>query len=425
MRVVVVGINLIVDFNCHYCYYIVYSIVVYVCYLYIVFKFYGCDKMIYLDYSSTTPVSKDLLDLYVSISKNYIGNSNSKHFLGKKSSKLLEQAMFDVAREFDCHSKEIIFTSGASESNTMAIMGTVGILGKRGKHIITSKLEHKSILDLMKYLASIGYNVEYVNILSNGMIDLNDFELKLSDDTILVSICGVNSEVGFIQPLDEIRKILDKKGVRCFFHSDLTQALGKIKIDLSSVDMASFSSHKIYAPIGCGILYKKRTIQINKLIYGSSSNCAYRGGTPALPLIVTFAKAIQIAQENLLNNYNRCVMLKKILVQGLSKYPVVINSNDLCVSQIINLSLLECSNKEFVSRLSDEGICLSTNSACCGDNEESIILNEITNNNKKISSTSIRISISHLTTKEEIYEFLRIFDLIWNDLKIKIVRREN
>lgn len=385
----------------------------------IVLKFYGSDIMIYLDYSATTPVDKELLNLYISITNNYIGNSNSEHFLGKKSKELLERAMLDIGNQFGCHSKEIIFTSGASESNTMAIMGTIGSLGKIGKHIITSKLEHKSVLDAMKHLTSMGYIVDYVNILPNGLVDLVDFEQKLCDDTILVSICGVNSEVGFIQPLDGIREIIDKKCVRCFFHSDLTQALGKIKIDLSCVDMASFSSHKIYAPIGCGILYKKRTIQINKLIYGSSSNSIYRGGTPALPLIVTFAKAIQMAHENLLNNYNRCVMLKKILVQGLSKYPIVINSSELCVPQIINFSLLEYSNKLFVSRLSDEGICLSTNSACCGNYEESIILNEITNNNKKISSTSIRISISHLTTEEEIYEFIRIFDLIWNELKNK------
>ena len=328
--------------------------------------------------------------------------------------------MFDVAKQFNCHSKELIFTSGASESNTMAIMGTIGSLGKNRKHIITSKLEHKSILDLMKHLELIGYNVEYVDILSNGMIDLDDLENKLCEDTILVSICGVNSEVGFIQPLNEIRKIIDKKKINCFFHSDLTQALGKIKIDLSSVDMASFSSHKIYAPIGCGILYKNRTIQIEKLIYGSSSNCVHRGGTPALPLIVTFAKGIQISQDNLLDNYNRCNELRKLLIKGLSKYPIVINSNDLCVPQIINFSLLEYSNKLFVSRLSDEGICLSTNSACCGNIDESIILNEITKDNKKISKTSIRISISHLTTNEEIYEFLRVFNLVWNEFKNKM-----
>ena len=375
--------------------------------------------MIYLDYSATTPVMDELLELYVSISKYYIGNSNSNHFLGKKSRELLDETMYNVANQFGCHSREIIFTSGASESNTMAIMGTVNSLGKVRKHIITSKLEHKSILDVMKYLSSIGYKVDYVNVLSNGMLDLDDLENKLCEDTILVSICGVNSEIGFIQPLNEIRKIIDKKKINCFFHSDLTQALGKIDFDLNILDMASFSSHKIYAPIGCGILYKKRTISIQKLIYGSSLNCAYRGGTPALPLIVTFGRAIQIAQDNLVDNYNKCNKLRKLLIEGLSKYPVVINSNDLCVPQILNFSLIKFSNKLFVSRLSDFGVWLSTNSACCGNEEESIILNEITDNNKDISRTSIRISISHLTTEEEIDEFLRVFDLVWNEFKDK------
>ena len=372
--------------------------------------------MVYLDYCATTPVSKDLLNLYVDVTNNYIGNANSKHFLGKESKRLLEQAMSDIANQFNCYSREIVFTSGASESNTMAIMGTVGSLGFRGKHIITSKLEHKSILDLMKDLSMDGYKVDYVNILPNGMIDLDDFENKLCDDTILVSICGVNSEIGFVQPLDEIRKIIDKKNIKCFFHSDLTQALGKIKIDLSSVDMASFSSHKIYAPIGCGILYKNREIRIKKLIYGTNINSLYRGGTSALPLIVTFAKAIEIAQSNVVDNYNKCIKLKNILIDGLSKYPIRINSNDLCVPHIINFSLLEYSNDLVRNLLSDNGICVSTNTACCSSNNESIILKEMTNN-KKIFETSLRISLSHLTSEEDIYEFLRVFDIIWNGLK--------
>ena len=372
--------------------------------------------MVYLDYCATTPVSKDLLDLYVDVTNNYIGNANSKHFLGKKSKELLEQAMTDIANQFNCYSREVVFTSGASESNTMAIMGTVGSLGFKGKHIITSKLEHKSILDLMKDLSMNGYRVDYVNILSNGMIDLEDFEKKLCDDTILVSICGVNSEIGFVQPLDEMRKIIDKKKIKCFFHSDLTQALGKIKIDLSSVDMASFSSHKIYAPIGCGILYKKRTIRISKLIYGTNVNSLYRGGTPALPLIVTFAKAIEIAQENVFDNHTKCEILRDILIDGLSKYPIRINSNELCVPHIVNFSLLEYSNDLFVELLSDNGICVSTNTACCSSNNESVILKELTND-KKVYETSIRISLSYLTSKDDVYEFLRVFDLIWNKLK--------
>lgn len=372
--------------------------------------------MVYLDYSATTPVSKDLLNLYVDVTNNYIGNANSKHFLGKKSKELLEQAMSDIADQFNCYSREIVFTSGASESNTMAIMGTVGSLGFSGKHIITSKLEHKSILDIMKDLSMNGYKVDYVNILSNGMIDLDDFENKLCNDTILVSICGVNSEIGYVQPLDKIREIINKKNVNCFFHSDLTQALGKIKIDLSSVDMASFSSHKIYSPIGCGILYKKRTIRISKLIYGTNVNSLYRGGTPALPLIVTFAKAIEIAQKNVVVNYDKCMMLKKILINGLSKYPIRINSNNLCVPHIINFSLLEYSNDLVVDLLSDNGICISTNTACCSSNNESIILKEMTND-KKVFETSLRVSLSHLTSREDIYEFLRVFDIIWNNLK--------
>ena len=369
--------------------------------------------MIYLDYSATTPVSKELLELYVSANNNYIGNANSEHGLGQKSKKILEKSSKDIANELNCYSKEIVFTSGASESNTTAIMGTVNSLGYKRKHIITSKLEHKSILDLMKHLSMNGYIIDYVNILPNGMIDLLDLERKICEDTILISICAVNSEIGYIQPLDEIRKVINKKNAKLFFHSDMTQALGKIKINLSCLDLASFSSHKIYAPIGCGILYINRHIKIDKLIYGTTSNCPHRGGTPALPLIITFAKAIQIAQQNVLLNNYKCRKLRKILIDGLSKYPIKINSNDLCVPQIVNISLLEYSNNLFVKQMSDEGIYLSTTTACCGNQKESVVLREITNNDEKVSKTSIRISISHKTTEEEIYKFLEIFNKIY------------
>lgn len=380
--------------------------------------------MLYFDYSATTPVLDELLDMYEFVCKNYIGNVNSNHELGKKSLRLLEDCTSSIAEVFNCYDKEIVFTSGASEANAMAIMGTVESLKVKGKHIITSKLEHKSILDLMKHLESLGYIVEYVNVLSNGLIDLEDLENKIRDDTILISICGVNSEVGYIQPLDKIRDIIDKNDNKIFFHSDLTQALGKIKIDLSCLDLASFSSHKIYAPIGCGILYKKRTIQIGKLIYGSTCNSLYRGGTPALPLIVTFARGIEIASSNFTDNYNKCLELKKMLVDGLLKYPIKINSNNLCVPQIVNFSLLEYSNKLVISKFSENGVYLSTTTACGGNMDESITLKEVTNGDVKISKTSLRVSISHMTTEEEVYKFLDIFDKIWNEINDNNLEKE-
>ena len=374
--------------------------------------------MIYLDYSATTPVDEGVLDSYVKVTRDYFGNANSIHTLGVRSKELLMQATNQIADIFNCHPKELIFTSGASESNTTAIKGVAFKYVSRGKHIITSKLEHKSVLEVMGFLSSIGYEVSFVNILPNGQIDLKDLEGLIRDDTILVSICAVNSETGFKQPLKTIRQIINKKNPNVIFHSDLTQALGKTKFYLSDLDLASFSSHKIYAPKGIGILYKRRDLQIDTLIYGTTENCPFRGGTPALPLIVAFSKAIRLMNDNFNKNVKKCEKLKSELLKGLSKYPIQINSNDLCVPQIVNFSLLKIKSETFVHALEKYEVYVSTTTAC-SSLEESVVLKTISNGNKDVSTTSIRVSLSHLTSMEDIHDFLNIFDKVWNELLLK------
>ncbi len=374
--------------------------------------------MIYLDYSATTPVDEGVLDSYVKVTRDYIANANSIHTLGVRSKELLMQATNQIADIFNCHPKELIFTSGASESNTTAVKGVAFKYASRGKHIITSKLEHKSILEVMGFLSSIGYEVSFVNILPNGQIDLKDLESLIRDDTILVSICAVNSETGFKQPLKTIRQIINKKNPNVIFHSDLTQALGKTKFYLSDLDLASFSSHKIYAPKGIGILYKRRDLQIDTLIYGTTENCPFRGGTPALPLVVAFSKAIRLMNDNFDKNVKKCKKLKSELLKGLSKYPIQINSNDLCVPQIVNFSLLKIKSETFVHALEKYEVYVSTTTAC-SSLEESVVLKAISNGNKDVSTTSIRVSLSHLTSMEDIHDFLNIFDKVWNELLLK------
>ena len=374
--------------------------------------------MIYLDYSATTPVDEGVLDSYVKVTRDYIANANSIHTLGVRSKELLMQATNQIADIFNCHPKELIFTSGASESNTTAIKGVAFKYASRGKHIITSKLEHKSVLEVMGYLSSIGYEVSFVNILPNGQIDLKDLESLIREDTILVSICAVNSETGFKQPLKTIRQVINKKNPKTLFHSDLTQVLGKTRFYLSDLDLASFSSHKIYAPKGIGILYKRRDLQIDTLIYGTTENCPFRGGTPALPLVVAFSKAIRLMNDNFDKNVKKCEKLKSELLKGLSKYPIQINSNDLCVPQIVNFSLLKIKSETFVHALEKYEVYVSTTTAC-SSLEESVVLKAISNGNKDVSTTSIRVSLSHLTSMDDIHEFLNIFDKVWNELLLK------
>ncbi len=374
--------------------------------------------MLYLDYSATTPVDERVLDSYCKVTRDFIGNANSIHNLGVKSKELLIGATNQIADILNCHPKEIIFTSGASESNTTAIKGVAFKYANRGKHIITSKLEHKSVLEVMGFLSNIGYEVDFVNILDNGQIDLKHLEELIRDDTILISICAVNSETGFKQPLKTIRQVINKKNPNVIFHSDLTQALGKTKFYLNDLDLASFSSHKIYSPKGIGILYKKRDLQIDTLIYGTTANCPFRGGTPALPLIVSFSKAMRLISDKLDANIKKCEKLKAELIKGLEKYPIQINSNELCVPQIVNFSLIKIKSETFVHALERYEVYVSTTTAC-SSLEESTVLNAISNGDKSISTTSIRVSLSYLTTMSEIQEFLEIFDSVWNELLLK------
>ncbi len=362
--------------------------------------------MIYLDYSATTPVDKDILDEYVKTTLLFMGNVNSPHMLGKISKQKLGLDISAICRTFNCSSEELIFTSGASESNATAIRGILGAYNSKGKHIIISKLEHQSILKEAQRLSKFGYQIDYVNILKNGQVDLSNLESLIRKDTILISICAVNSEVGYKQDLHKIKQIINKKNSNVIFHSDLTQALGKTKIDLSDVDLASFSSHKIYAPKGCGILYKKKNIKLEPLIYPTNNIFKFRGGTPNLPLISAFSKAI-IKYNNNIDNENKCKVLNKLLVNKLSQYNIHINSNDLCVPQIVNFSLLNSNSLDFIQYLDKNKIYISTSTACCS-NEQSVILNELYN--EEISKTSLRVSISHLTTEKQINEFIKIFD---------------
>ena len=374
--------------------------------------------MIYLDYSATTPVDDEVLDSYIKVTRDFIGNANSIHTLGMKSKELFIKATKQISDILGVKPKEIIYTSGSSESNTTAIKGVAFKYANKGKHIITSYLEHKSVLDVMDYLKTIGFKIDYVNLLPNGQIDLKDLEDKIREDTILISICAVNSEAGFKAPLKTIRQIINKKNPKVIFHSDMTQALGKTKIYLSDVDLASFSSHKIYAPKGIGLLYKKEGLEIEPLIYGLTENTPFRGGTPALPLIVSFSKAMRIMNDNLDSNIKHVERLNKALIKGLSKYKdIVINSNELSVPHIVNVSLMKIKSETFVRALEKYDVYISTNTACSSLDESTVI--SAISNDKNRSTSTIRISLSHLTSMDDINKFLEYFDKTWNDLLLK------
>lgn len=364
--------------------------------------------MIYLDYSATTPVDISVFDTLSTVTKNFIGNANSIHSLGQKSSALLESATKQIADIFGVNPSEIVYTSGATEANNMALIGAALANHKKGKHIIVSKLEHPSIYAICDYLKTMGFEISYVNNDKEGLIDFDDLKEKVREDTILVSICAVNSEIGVRQPLKMIRQIIKKENMGTIFHSDMTQAIGKVSVNMHDVDLASMSGHKIFGPKGIGFLYKSSMVKITPLIYGSGKSNDLKPGTPPLPLIAALSKAIRLANDGLEKKERFVSLLNDKITSSLSKYPnIIINKTKYSIPQILNISVMDVMPEVMVHALDKHEIYVSTNTACSsGDISNSVIA--IYNDINRAKHT-LRISLSYVTTTEEVNRFLEIF----------------
>jgi cysteine desulfurase len=320
--------------------------------------------MIYLDYSATTPVSYDVLESYNKATRDYMGNANSIHALGVKSKVLLNSATKQLCELFDINENELVYTSGATESNNMALKGIALSYKNRGNHIIVSKLEHPSIYAVCNFLELQGYEISYVNNDSDGLIDFEDLKKKIRPTTILVSICAVNSEVGIRQPLKTIRQIIKKENPNTLFHSDMTQAIGKISVNMNDVDMASMSAHKIFGPKGIGFLYKSSKVNMTPLIHGSGKFNDLRSGTPPLPLVVALSKACRIALTDLERREANVKKLNDRLCEEFGKIDgITINSTKYSIPHILNISLRDVRPETFIHALEEDEIYVSTNTA--------------------------------------------------------------
>ena len=375
--------------------------------------------MIYLDYSATTPTCKEVLDSFNKASLDYIGNPNSLHTLGVKANELINKATEQIAKLLNVKPSEIIYTSGASESNNMAIKGICEKYSNRGKHIITTHYEHSSIYGPLGYLQDKGYEVDFVTENSDGTVNLENLKSLIRDDTILVSVCAINSEIGIKQPINEIGKIIKEKNNKCFYHVDATQAISKINVDLSNIDLVSFSAHKFFGIKGIGGLIKKEKILLEPLIHGGKSTTIFRSGTPQLPLIVSTSKALRIALENLDEKYNYVKELNDYLKENLSKLEnVYINSNDICIPHMLNISVVGIKPETFLHALEKYEVYISTQTACSSEKAISQSVLSLTQDEERAKS-SLRISLSYKTTKEELEEFLKIFKLCLKELTLK------
>ncbi|MBP3635642.1 MAG: cysteine desulfurase [Bacilli bacterium] len=369
--------------------------------------------MIYLDYAANCPVDKEVLEDFNLNSILYFANPNSSHKLGLEAKEKIDETTKYIAKIFNCSVENVIYTSGSTESNNLAIKGFAEF--NKDCHIITTGIEHSSITAPCNYLLSKGYNVDILEVNSEGQIDISNLVKLIDDKKTLVSITSVESETGIIENIEEIGRVLSKYD-NVVFHTDATGSIGKVNINFENVDMITFSPHKFYGINGVGVLIKKGNVKLLPLIHGGKSTSKYRSGTPALALILSIRKALELAINNIDKNTKYIKELNEYLKSKLSKYSnVYFNSTENSIYNTLNISILGVDSKEFSKELENYDIYISTKSACSSDKNISKTIYAITKDEERAKST-LRISLSHLTTKEELDEFLRVFDIVYKKM---------
>ena len=379
------------------------------------------SNFIYLDYAANTPVDQEVLNAFNDATIKYFANPNSTHPLGVQVKNKIDETTAKIIDELKSNANldddmEVIYTSGSSESNNLAIKGIASAYKENGKHIITSFLEHSSVSSPITYLKEQGYEIDVVNIKEDGTIDLEHLKNLIRDDTILVSLCYVDSEVGTVQPIKEIADFL-KEYPNCALNVDATQAIGKVDLDFSNVDLISFAPHKFYGLNGFGVLLKRKGIVLDPLINGGASTTIYRSGTPVVGQIVALEKALNTTFENFETRRKYVKELNDKIRNHINKYEdMYINTINDENSYILNISIKGIKAVDFKAELEKNGVCVSIKSACTVTITPSRIVMAMTRDRKRALS-SWRISLSHLVEREEIEEFLNILDKCYEELK--------
>ena len=360
---------------------------------------------IYLDYSATTPVDPRVAEKMIPYLVEKFGNPASRsHSFGWVAEAAVEEAREEVAQLVNADPKEIVWTSGATESNNMAIKGAANFYSGKGKHLITLKTEHKAVLDTCRELERQGFEVTYLDVQDNGLIDLDVFKAALRPDTILVSVMFVNNEVGVIQPIDEIGEICREKGI--IFHVDAAQATGKVAIDLASlkVDLMSFSAHKTYGPKGIGALYirRKPRVRLEAQMHGGGHERGFRSGTLPTHQIVGMGEAFRIAKAEMADENARVKALRDRLLAGLQDIEQIFVNGDLekRVAHNLNVSFNYVEGESLIMGI--KGIAVSSGSACTSASLEPSYVLRALGRSDELAHSSLRMTIGRFTTEEEV-----------------------
>ncbi|THF55886.1 IscS subfamily cysteine desulfurase [Pseudothauera rhizosphaerae] len=360
---------------------------------------------IYLDYSATTPVDPRVAAKMIPWLTEHFGNPASRsHAYGWDAEKAVEEAREQVAALVNADPKEIIWTSGATESDNLAIKGAAQFYKGKGKHIITVKTEHKAVLDTVRELERQGFEATYLDVREDGLIDLEAFKAAIRPDTILVSVMFVNNEIGVIQPIAEIGEICREKGI--VFHVDAAQATGKVDIDLATlkVDLMSFSAHKMYGPKGIGALYVRRKprVRLEAQMHGGGHERGLRSGTLPTHQIVGMGEAFRIAREEMAEENTRIRGLRDKLLKGLSDIDATYVNGDLehRVPHNLNISFAYVEGESLIMAVKE--VAVSSGSACTSASLEPSYVLRALGRNDELAHSSIRFTIGRFTTEEEI-----------------------
>jgi len=368
------------------------------------------QKPIYLDYNATTPIDLEVIDAMTPFLKEHFGNPSSSHYFGQKAKEAIEKARSQVADFLNCNSNEIIFTSGGTESNNYAIKGLAFTLRDKGNHIITSKIEHPSVLESCKFLQSNGFEVTYLPVNEFGLINLSDVEKAITPNTILITIMHSNNEIGIIQPMEQISKLAVKYNI--IFHTDAVQSAGKIPVKVTDfgVNMLSIAGHKIYAPKGVGALYVKQGIKLTKLIHGAGQENNTRAGTENVLEIAGLGKACEIAGRDLAKNAARMKEMRDRLYNGLKKKisDFKLNSQfENCLPNTLSLSFKNIDANLLLGKINNR-LAVSSGAAChSGKSEVSGVLKAL-NVPYEWAKGTLRFSTGKMTTIDEIDSALDI-----------------
>ncbi len=360
---------------------------------------------IYLDYAATTPVDPRVAAKMIPYLTEQFGNpASNSHSFGWTAEEAVENARAEIAKLINADAKEIVFTSGATESNNLAIKGAAQFYKSKGKHLITVKTEHKAVLDTMRELERQGFEVTYLGVQENGLIDLNELKAAIRDDTILISVMWVNNEIGVIQDIPAIGEICRENKI--IFHVDAAQAAGKTPIDVEAakVDLLSLSAHKIYGPKGIGALYVRRKprVRLEAQMHGGGHERGFRSGTLPTHQIVGMGEAFRLAREELEQDRAHALKLREVFLKGIEGIEEVYINGDLeqRVPTNLNVSFNFVEGESLIMAVKE--LAVSSGSACTSASLEPSYVLRALGRNDELAHSSLRITFGRMTTEEEV-----------------------